>query len=84
MTHYEVTSVLLGIIGVLLIPVLGLLWRTAVKWTRLSDDVKHIVETNDAAHRDIVNQMAHDRQSADQRLRYLEEYFMASGMRFRR
>jgi hypothetical protein len=83
-THYEITSLLLSLIGMLLIPVLVLLWRAAVNWTKLSDNVSHIIETNDTAHQDIVNQMAHDRQATNQRLRYLEEYFMNLGMRPRR
>lgn len=83
MTHYEITSVLLSLIGVLLIPVLVLLWRAAVNWTKLSDNVQHIIKTNDAAHRDIVDQMSRDRNATDRRLRYLEEYFM-NGRRPRR
>jgi hypothetical protein len=83
-TGYEVTNVLLAIIGVLLIPAVVLLWRAAVNWTRLTDDVKHIVQNNDQAHQNIVSQMSHDRSVTNERLRYMEEYFMQNGMRPRR
>jgi hypothetical protein len=83
-THYELTTTLLSVIGILLIPVLVLLWRAAVNWTKLSDAVKHIMKTNDDGHKAIVEQMAYDRKATNERLLYLERYFMEHGMRPRR
>jgi hypothetical protein len=80
MTHYEVTSLLLVIISVILIPALMLLVKVSGKWTQMSDDIKHLVDNNDAAHREIMKQMSLDREVTNKRIRWFEEYFMRHGM----
>ena len=80
MTHYEVTSLLLVIISVILIPALVLLVKVSGKWTQMSDNIKHLVDNNDAAHREIMKQMSLDREVTNKRIRWFEEYFMRHGM----
>lgn len=74
-------DVILAVIGVILIPLLALLIRIAMKWTRLedrvtdiADDLKEIIEDKDRAHAEIMTQMREDRTANNQRLRWLEEH----------
>lgn len=77
---------LLGIVGTLLIPAIVILTRGAVKWTRtedqlknLIDDMKQLVQGEDKVHAAILGQIQADRENADKRLRFIEEYFMMKG-----
>ena len=88
MTHYNLITVILSILGIILIPILGVLIRGMVRWIRTEDelkvlvaDVRELIENKDKVHSDILNQMRFDRDATNQRLRYLEEYFMSHGMR---
>lgn len=82
MTTFQATiSVILGVLSILLIPLVGLIWRGAVKWTRVEtkldtvvEDMKEIVRDKDAVHREINNTMREDRAATDRRLRWLEEH----------
>lgn len=76
-----VISITLGILSIILIPLVGLIWRGAVKWTRVEtkldmvvEDIKEIVKDKDAVHREINNTMREDRAATDRRLRWLEEH----------
>lgn len=80
MTRFETLSLLLSALGLLFIPTLVLLFRGAMKWTRVEDkldeavkDLGEIVANENRAHADIVRQMADDRAATNQRLRWLEE-----------
>jgi hypothetical protein len=83
MTHFEITSLFLSIIGIILIPVLGFLIRGAVKWTRtedrlatLVDDVRELVNSSERVHTAMYDQMRADRDATNKRLRFIEEWFM--------
>lgn len=83
MTHFEVTSLILTLITVVLIPTLVVLVRGAVKWTQtedklgsLVDAVEKLVDEKDKVHAAMLDQMTRDRDATDRRLRFIEERFM--------
>lgn len=84
MTHFEVTSVILTVIAILIIPAVAILFRGAVKWTRTEDRLENLmtavgklVDDKDKVHAAMLEQMSQDRAATDRRLRYIEERFMA-------
>jgi hypothetical protein len=88
MTQYEVVATCLSVVGVLLIPVIALLFRGMIRWVhtenqlaQLVGDVRELIEEKDKVHMEMLGQMRYDREATNTRLRYLEEYFMSHGMR---
>jgi hypothetical protein len=88
MTHFEITTLVLSVIGILLIPLIRMAWLAMVRWIstetqlkQLVKDVGTLVENQDTVHSAIYKQMQIDREATNTRLRYLEEYFMNHGMR---
>lgn len=86
MTPFEWVITVLTIFSVMLIPVLAILVRGAVKWTRTEDrlselvkDVGELIESKERVHTAMLDQMGRDRQATDRRLRYLEEFWMSTG-----
>jgi len=76
----------LSIISVLLIPVLVLMFRGAVKWTRtedklsvLIDDVRELINDKDKVHQEILEQMRQDREATNTRITYIERFWMEQG-----
>lgn len=68
------------LVGIILIPIVVLLWRVAVGATHLKDqienmekDIKDLVENKDKTHQTIFESMKEDRRATDRRLRWLEE-----------
>ena len=83
MTHFEITSLALGLITALVIPAVVILIRGAIKWTRTEDrlcelvkDVRELVDSKERVHSEMYAQMREDRAATDRRLRFLEERFM--------
>jgi len=77
---------ILTVFSVLLTPILVILIRGAVKWTRtedklgmLVDDVRQLVADKDKVHAEILEQMRLDRDNTDRRLRFIEEFWMQRG-----
>lgn len=75
-----IIEIILSIIAVLLLPGLTLLWRGAVKWTRVevkldtvTDKLQEIVRDKDKVHQEMLVQMREDRTATNSRLRWLEE-----------
>lgn len=69
-----------SVVGILLVPLIVLLFRVVVNATRLEDKVQNIaddltelVKDKDKTHAEILTQMREDRQATNQRLRWLEE-----------
>lgn len=80
MSEFEWISVLLSILTVIVLPILVLLVRITVRWTRTEDqlnnligDVKDLVEAKERVHNEMYRSMREDRVSTDKRLRWLEE-----------
>lgn len=81
MKPIEIVTLILGIITSLLIPLIVLLVRGAIKWTRVESKIDHaiselgsIVADKDRVHQEIYTQMREDRAATDRRLRWLEEH----------
>ena len=73
-------QIILTVIGVLFIPIIVMLYRGIVKWTRTEDkldelvkDMATLIKDKDQTHREILQQMTDDRRATDRRLRWLEE-----------
>ena len=88
MDSFQLTNLILTIIAVILIPGIVLLFRGMIRWVRtesklntLVGDVRELVDDKGKVHAAILEQMKYDRDATNTRLRYLEEYFMAHGMR---
>lgn len=88
---FEWSVVILSIISVMLIPLVGLLIHLTIKWTRaearqeeMAKDIKDLVDSKEKVHSELYKQMTSDRQSADRRLRWLEENLWKSGGRLPR
>lgn len=78
----------LGIVGVLFIPVIVLLFRGAIKWTRTEDKLDHavseiheLVESKDKVHAAMFEQMRADREATNRRLEWLERAWMERGLK---
>lgn len=81
MKPYEVITLCLSIITLLLIPLIALLIRGAIKWTRVEgkldsvvSQIGNIVADKDRVHAELYTQMREDRGATDRRLRWLEEH----------
>lgn len=86
MNMTTVLEISLSIIGILLIPLLALIWRGAVKWTRVEtkldwviEDLKKIVEDKDKVHQEITDQMREDRKATNERVTWLEHNLWERG-----
>lgn len=80
-TPFEYFSVAIAIVTVLLIPLVVLLIRGAVKWTRVEGKLDgaivklgEIVQSKDRDHAELAAQMREDRKATDERLRRLEDH----------
>lgn len=79
MTKFEVLSLLMSIVAVLLIPMLVVAYRGIVKWTRTEErleqiarDIAKLVVDKDKTHLDMLGQMKDDRNATNRRLEWLE------------
>jgi hypothetical protein len=70
---------LLSLVFAVLVAVLGLVVRGAVRWTRVEDrltdfggDLTRLVQDEERTHRELVEQMREDRKATNERLTYLE------------
>lgn len=73
-------ALILSAIGIIFIPLLVVLIRGIVKWTRVEDkldelvkDMGQLIRDKDETHNAIIKQMGDDRRATDKRLRWLEE-----------
>lgn len=76
----------LTFLGVILIPILVVLFRLTVVLTRdrdkiqtIADDLTDLVEAKDKVHSEMYRTMRDDRQATDRRLRWLEENLWRRG-----
>lgn len=76
----QIIAVILSAMGIIFIPVVIMLYRGIVKWTRTEDkldelvsDMKQLILDKDKTHSDMLKQMTDDRRATDRRLRWLEE-----------
>jgi hypothetical protein len=81
MTPDQAFTIILSVLGIIFIPLMALLMRGAMKWTRVESqltelikDVEKLITDKDRTHADILKQMTDDRRATDKRLRWLEEY----------
>lgn len=79
MTFYETLTLVLGFLSVVFIPMIVLLIRFTVGWTKIGDavrelakDVRELVSDKDKVHKEILAQMRDDRNATNQRLTWLE------------
>lgn len=86
MKPYEIVSMILSIVGLLLLPLVVFLIRGAIKWTRVEGKIDHAIEElraivadKDKVHNEIYAQMREDRAATDRRLRWLEEFLWKRG-----
>lgn len=75
-----ILALAVSILGIIVIPLLILLFRIAIKWKGLEDrlnnvvqDLGDIVKDKDKIHSEMLAQMREDRKATDRRLRWLEE-----------
>lgn len=80
MSRSELAALIISVIGIMIIPAIGLLIRLTIKWTRaeaaledLVDDMKKLVDDKDRVHKALYDMMKDDRDANDRRLRWLEE-----------
>lgn len=81
-------AVALTVFAVIVIPLLTLVVRGFVKWSRveskldeLGGDIKGLIITKDKEHLAILEEIRTDRKATDRRLRWLEEYLWRKGDR---
>ena len=84
----QVVAILLSAMGIIFIPMIIVLYRGIVKWTRTEDkldelvkDVGKLIIDKDQTHKEMLQQMTDDRQATDRRLRWLEENIWNRGSR---
>ena len=80
MNATDIIGLILAIVSVLVVPLIVVLIRGAIKWTRVETKLDQaiarlddIVRDKDETHRVMIQQMTDDRKATDQRLRWLEE-----------
>lgn len=68
-----------SIIGLVILPVLFVLMRAMIKWSRVETKLDHVIERlntivqdKDKVHTEIVDQMREDRSATNARLQWLE------------
>jgi hypothetical protein len=90
MTRFEVLTLLLTVVSILLIPTLALIIRITRKWTRVEDrldrvvkDLDKLVTDKDKVHAAIIATMKHDREVMDRRVVWLERNIWSRGQRRR-
>lgn len=73
-------ALILSALGIIFIPLLIVLIRGIVKWTRVEDkldelvrDMGQLIKDKDETHNAMLQQMGDDRSATDRRLRWLEE-----------
>lgn len=76
----QLLALILTSMAVIFIPLLVLMVRIVVKWTKveanledLTGDMKALVIDKEKTHTEMLRQMADDRRATDRRLRWLEE-----------
>lgn len=81
MTSFEWITLMLSVLAVVVIPLIAVLVRGVVKWTRiegkvdaLAVDLKEFMMDKEKAHTLIYSQMKDDRDATNRRLRWLEEH----------
>lgn len=81
MTTNEWLTFAVSFVGLLLIPLIALMFRGVIKATQLedkvhniADDLTQLVKDKDKVHTELVAQMREDRQATNDRLRWLEEH----------
>jgi hypothetical protein len=74
-------EIAVSILGILILPLMALLFRMVIKFTRVEDkldvvitDMKELVLDKNKTHAEIAATMREDRQATDRRLRWLEEH----------
>lgn len=82
-TKFEILTLLMSGLGILVIPGMVALVRGAIKWTRvetkldvLLDRMADLVKDQDKIHGAMLDQMKVDRDATDKRLRFIEEWWM--------
>lgn len=78
--RFQILALLLSFITVVVVPMLGLTVRNAVRWTKIelrvgeiTKDLRAIVDDKNAVHLRIHQEMREDREATNRRLRWLEE-----------
>lgn len=79
MTSDQRLTLILATMGIIFIPLLGLLVRITIKWTRVEDALKQLVADKDRVHREIIDQMREDRDATNKRLTWLEQNLWQRG-----
>jgi hypothetical protein len=76
----QILGIILSALAVIFTPVMVMLYRGIVKWTRTEDKLDHLIEDVDTlikdkerTHQAMLQQMTDDRRATDRRLRWLEE-----------
>ena len=73
MTRFEWTSVGLTVMTIIGLPMLALIIRLTVRFTRMADRISDLVDDEEKAHQEMYRTMREDRLATDRRLRWLEE-----------
>lgn len=88
MTPDQRFTLLILVISGIFIPMIVVLYRGIVKWTRTEDkldqliiEVEKLVKDKDETHKQILTQMSNERAATDRRLRWLEENVWKRGTR---
>jgi hypothetical protein len=75
----EIVTVVLSTVAVIVLPLFGLLWRFSSKWTaytyqlqHLGEKIQALVTDKERTHVILQDQITHDREATDKRLRWLE------------
>ena len=86
MTPADWIAAAVAALTVVIVPILVLLIRGAIKWTRtedklgtLIDTMKELIIDKDKVHSEMLAQMRIDREATDKRLRFIEEFWMRKG-----
>lgn len=88
---WQIVAAFTGPIVVVLLAILGVLFRATTRWTKLETSVRHMEQSatdsqtqNRQVHIEIYQQMREDRAATDRRLRWLEEHIWNMGTNERR
>lgn len=73
MTRFEWTSIGLTVVAIIGVPMLALIIRLTVRFTRMADRIADLVNDEEKAHQEMYRTMREDRLATDRRLRWLEE-----------
>jgi hypothetical protein len=78
---HPILTLMISIIGIIIIPMFGLVIRLIIKWTKLEEQSARMTQEITDMHAELLAVIKEDRDNTNLRLRWLEEHLWRYGIR---